>query len=349
MFLPVILIHRYGWLGFLLFSVPNIIGCTAFGYVLRTPERSKALVEKYKSAMSLFAVVTIAFHVFFIAMLALVFLNDSLLFISAWLPFVILLLGCCLSLLPTRFWPILAVMVWSVSLLAGISLLPVHELPKGNLPWQDVVWLLPITTFGFFLSPYLDPTFHKALQQSPSKHSFGVFGIAFLLMIGITIAYVDIGPPGSATTLFTVSALLGLHFALQAMFTIGAHFKEGLAIASGKRKLFFVVLLLIACFIADLIAHRFGGVASSGNWLPHWQEDYVRFFVFYGLIFPAIVATFMFTGRRFTPLRIALFTFAGLLSLPLLEVGYLHGQAWLTVLPVVVFLVWAFADRKSIT
>ena len=91
MFLPVILIHRYGWLGFLIFSIPNVIGCAAFGYVVRTPERSKELVEKYKTAISLFAIVTIAFHVFFIAMLSNVFLNETVISISIWLPFGILI------------------------------------------------------------------------------------------------------------------------------------------------------------------------------------------------------------------------------------------------------------------
>jgi hypothetical protein len=71
--------------------------------------------------------------------------------------------------------------------------------------------------------------------------------------------------------------------------------------------------------------------------------------VFYGLIFPAIVAAFMLTGKPFTPIRVTLFVLAALLSLPLLEVGYLGDQAWLSVLPVVVFLTWAFADRKSLS
>jgi hypothetical protein len=342
MFLPVLLIHRYGWLGFLIFTIPNIIGCTAFGYVIRTPERSKSLVEKYKTVMSLFAIVTIAFHIFFIAMLSLVFLNDFLYLISLWIPFCILAIGACLAFLPTKLWPILAGILWIFSIVVGLSFFPYKVFPPGELPWQDAIWLLPITTFGFFLSPYLDPTFHRALQCSPSKHSFGVFGIAFLLMIGVTSAY-------QGSVLFTLSVLLGLHLALQSIFTIGAHIREGIRIEPAKRKKIFILLTLLAGIVGVVVAHRFGGVSPSGNWLPGWQDDYLRFFVFYGLIFPALVAMFMFTGRTFTPLRVALFIFTALFALPLLEVGYLRGQAWLTVLPVVVFLTWAFADRKSLT
>jgi hypothetical protein len=194
--------------------------------------------------------------------------------------------------------------------------------------------------FGFFLSPYLDPTFHRALQCSPSKHSFGVFGITFALMIVITCLY-------QGTILTMLSLLLGLHLALQTIFTIGAHMKEGLRIEAGKRKPFFIALLAIACLIAVGIAHRSGGVSPTSNWLPGWQDDYLRFFVFYGFIFPGLVAIFMLAGKTFTPLRVTLFTFVALFSLPLLEVGYIGSQEWLSVLPVVVLLTWVFADRSK--
>ncbi|MDP7005535.1 MAG: hypothetical protein QF718_04930 [Phycisphaerales bacterium] len=351
MFLPVILMHRYGWLGFWIFSIPNVIGCTAFGYVLRTPERSKELVEKYKTAISLFAIVTVAFHIFFIAMIGLVYFNNfSLGVMSLWVPFCILLAGAFLAFLPTKVWPIIAAILWVFSVIAGLTFLPFKEVPQGEMPWQDAIWLLPITTFGFFLSPYLDPTFHRALQCSPSKHSFGIFGLTFIVMIGITTAYLGIASPNLDSTIFNFSILLGLHFALQSIFTIGAHIKEGLRIELDKRKPLFIVILAFACLIAVGIAHRAGGVSPSGNWLPQWQDDYLRFFVFYGLIFPGLVATFMLTRRTFTPIRVALFALIALLSLPLLEIGYLGNQAWLSVLPVVVLLTWAFADRtKSVS
>jgi hypothetical protein len=348
MFLPIILIHRYGWLGFWVFSIPNVIGCTAFGYILRTPERSKELVEKYKTAISLFAIVTIAFHTFFIAMIALVYFNNfSLGVMSLWIPFCILLAGACLAFLPTKSWPVLAAILWIFSLIAGITLLPFNEVPKGVMPWQDAIWILPIMTFGFFLSPYLDPTFHRALQCSPSKHSFGIFGITFIVMIGITTAYLGIAPQNLDSTIFNFSILLGLHFALQSIFTIGAHIKEGLRIELGNRRTLFIVVLAFACLISVAIAHRAGGVSPSGNWLPQWQDDYLRFFVFYGLIFPGLVSTFILTGRVLTPLRVSLFAIIALLSLPFLEVGYLGNQAWFSVLPVVILLTWTFADRTK--
>ena len=326
MFLPVLLIHRYGLLGFLIFTIPNIIGCTAFGYVVRTPERSKALVAKYKSAMSLFAIVTIAFHLFFIAMLTGTPTH-------IWIPFAVLFAGGCLAFLPIRWWPILAVFLWLFSVYVGVTLLPLEPITEGEMPWQDAIWLLPITTFGFFLSPYLDPTFHRAIQCSPSKHSFVVFGVSFAIMIGVTCLYQN-------SILESATMLIGLHLLLQTIFTVGAHIKEGLHIESPNKKWLFVVLGIVGSMIAIGIAYRTQEVTEVS------LNDYLRFFVFYGLIFPALVATFMLTGRRFTPIRVSLFVLVALFSLPLLEIGYLGGQAWLTVLPVVVFLTWAFADRK---
>jgi len=343
MFLPVVLMHRYGWVGFMLFSIPNVLGCAAFGYVVKTPKRSRALVQKYKTAMVFFAIATVAFHTFFIAMVANVYLNDSVIGISLWLPFCILGASASLAFLPTKCWPILAACLWVFSIYVGISFLPFEAAPIGTLPWQDAIWLLPITTFGFFLCPYLDPTFHRALQCSPSKHSFGIFGLAFIAMIGVTCTY-------QGSILIALGTLLGLHLALQSIFTIGAHLKEGMNIEIRNRKWRFIVLTIVACFIAVAISRRFGSASPAGNWFPEAMDDYLRFFVLYGLVFPGIVATFMLTGRAFTPLRVVLFVIVAVLSLPLLEIGYIGGQAWLSILPVVVFLTWAFADRaKGIT
>jgi len=333
MFLPVILIDRYGWAGFFMFAVPNIIGCTAFGYVLRTPERSKAMVENYRGALSSFAVITIAFHAFFLAIVARYFIPD----IPSWwmivLPAFVLLSGMCISFLPNRWWPILAALIWCTSLGIGISLWPgsLNIEATQTHPWQEVIWLFPITTFGFLLCPYLDPTFHKALQSSPSKHSFAIFGLTFALMIGLTCLYRDAMMVGFAT-------LILVHIVSQATFTVGAHIREGWLCEMSSRRTLFAIGTVVACAIAVLIAHR------SHESLQEMKDDYLRFFVFYGLIFPGLVATFVFTKKPFTLVRGTLFALVALLSLPLLEVGYIGGSAWLSVLPVVVFVTWAFSD-----
>ncbi len=334
MFLPIILIDRYGWAGFFMFAVPNVVGCTAFGYVLRTPKRSQELVEKYRGALASFAVITIAFHAFFLAIVARYFISD----IPSWwmiaLPALVLLSGSLLSLLPNRMWPILATAVWLLSVGIGISFWPgaIDVEASQTHPWQDVVWLLPITTFGFFLCPYLDPTFHRALQSSPSKHSFGVFGLTFTVMIGLTCMYRD-------AMLAGLSVLILVHIFSQATFTVGTHIREGWLCEIKNRRALFVVGAIFACAIAITIAHR------SHESLLGMTDDYLRFFVFYGLVFPGLVAAFIWTKRKFSPLRIALFTIVALICMPLLEAGYIGNSAWLSILPVVAFVTWAFADQ----
>ncbi|MDP7009345.1 MAG: hypothetical protein QGI78_07225 [Phycisphaerales bacterium] len=334
MFLPVILFDRYGWAGFFMFSIPNVLGCTAFGYVLRSPERSKAIVKKYRGALASFAAITIAFHAFFLAGIANFFISDFPQWWNIGLPTIVILLGVALSFLPNRYWPLLATIIWCTSVGIGVAFWPgsIHLESSPTHPWQDIVWLLPITTFGFFLCPYLDPTFHRALQSSPSKHSFGVFGITFALMILLTCMYKDALVVG-------LSTIIVIHILLQAVFTISAHMREGWRCESKTRRVVFSLGTVLACVIAVIAALR-----TPEN-VQGMTNDYLRFFVFYGLIFPSFVAAFLWTKRSFTLIRGILFAFTLLLLIPLLESGYIGGSTWLCVLPVVVYAVWALADQ----
>jgi hypothetical protein len=333
MFLPVLVLHRYGWEGFAVFAIPNIVGCTLFGYIVRTPERSRALVEKYARAMSLFAIVTIAFHAFFISILLLMQYDNLGNWMSVLIPIVIIVGGGCLSFLPSRTLPILALVIWVASLVVGFTLLPLETEITQERPWQDVLWLAPITIFGFLLCPYLDPTFHKAIQSSPSKHAFGVFGLAFAIMIAVTCLYHDV-------VMKTITLGIGVHLVAQTLFTVGVHFKEGATVGEQTNRRQFVVIALLASIIAIGIAHRPQAVEEG------LVNDYLRFFVFYGLVFPGIVSTFMLAKRAFTPMRIAMFCVVALASLPLLEQGYIGESPWMSVLPVVALLVWLFTSTK---
>ena len=331
MFLPIVMLQKYGWPGFFLFAIPNVIGCTAFGYVVRTPERSKALVEKYGTAMAIFAIVTIAFHAFFVAMIVQMQHTDSGAMTIIGIAMGLLIVGGLLATLHTRFWPIVAVGLWIFSAIVGITLLPFEAAIEGTRPWQDVIWFMPITTLGFLLCPYLDPTFHRAIQETPSKHSFAVFGITFACLIAMTCLYYD-------DLQRNRTILLTMYLGAQTVFTVGVHFKEGCRIASKFKKLF-VVLAIIASTVAIGIAIR-----------PHGDDglvkDYLRFFAFYGFVFPGLVAIFMLTKQSFTPKRLALFSLVTLLSLPLLEAGYIGESPWFTILPVVVLLTWVFTNRR---
>ena len=319
-----------------MFAIPNVIGCTLFGYIVRTPERSKALVEKYARAMSWFAIVTIAFHAFFIVMMMLMHCENANPLLTRFLPFGIVIVGGVVALLPSRVWPYLALIVWATSLAIGYSLLPIENEISQSRPWQDVIWLTPIVTFGFLFCPYLDPTFHRAIQCSPSKHAFGVFGITFGAMIGVTCLYHNV-------ILETLTVGIGIHLVIQTLFTIGAHFREGARVNNRKNRRRFVCFAFVAGLIAIEAAHR-----------PHAVEegltnDYLRFFVFYGLVFPGLVSTFMATRRSFSTKRVMVFSIVAVASLPFLEWGYVGESPWLTVLPTIALLVWLFASYKKPT
>lgn len=319
-----------------MFAIPNVIGCTLFGYIVRTPERSKALVEKYARAMSWFAIVTIAFHAFFIVMMMLMHCENANPLLTRFLPFGIVIVGGVVALLPSRVWPYLALIVWATSLAIGYSLLPIENEISQSRPWQDVIWLTPIVTFGFLFCPYLDPTFHRAIQCSPSKHAFGVFGITFGAMIGVTCLYHNV-------ILETLTVGIGIHLVIQTLFTIGAHFREGARVNNRKNRRRFVCFAFVAGLIAIEAAHR-----------PHAVEegltnDYLRFFVFYGLVFPGLVSTFMATRRSFSTKRVMVFSIVAVASLPFLEWGYIGESPWLTVLPTIALLVWLFASYKKPT
>src|SRR6187397_1723561 len=65
MFLPVLLVRDYGGWGWIVFAVPNVIGAAAMGWILRSGEISRRIVENHRVACLSFSAVTILFHVLF--------------------------------------------------------------------------------------------------------------------------------------------------------------------------------------------------------------------------------------------------------------------------------------------
>ena len=65
MYLPVLLVRDYGIWGWVVFAIPNVIGAAAMGWTVRDADASRQLVGAHRMAMSAFAVVTVAFQLFF--------------------------------------------------------------------------------------------------------------------------------------------------------------------------------------------------------------------------------------------------------------------------------------------
>ena len=344
MFLPVVLLHRYGWSGVLLFAIPNILGCAAFGYIVKTPQYSKSMVKKYGRIMGTFSIVTIAFHAFFLLMLFKldylsnqIDMNPLVQFItptkSALIILAIAIFLYCLRFLPNMGWIIFGSICWIMSIFFGFAFLPLETSVETSRAWTDMIWLLPITTFGFLLCPYLDATFHKALQSSPSKHCFGVFGIAFAAMIVVTCLYQEV-------ILKTLPLLLIIHVCTQCAFSISTHFFEGIKVWGDKRKNLYFILLLFSSTIALLIA-------NNNSTVVEYTEDYLRFFLFYGLIFPGLVFLLLLKNASLTSGRIICFIVFTLACLPLLEAAYLGIEPWLSIIPILGLVAWDFANCNA--
>lgn len=347
MYLPIILLERYGWTGFLVFAVPNVLGCAAFGYIVRTRRRSESMITRHRPVMIAFSLVMIAYHLFFIGMLTMRMGGGSEsidLFPGAALALIILAAGLAVSAAPLRVWPWLAVMVYGISVAAlfGIGFEPLQSIGwQGVQPTLDAAWLAPTIGFGFLLCPYLDLTFHRAAQQSPSRHSFGVFGVAFAVMLVLTAAYHELGSKPISAVFGEGSLagrLLATHLFAQMVFTIGAHSRELRAHRAAS-----VVLrrggglLLPLLGLAPVVA----GALASWSYAVN-EQMYIRWLVFYGLIFPAYVLVFIgpWRAKRVTATNLAQLAVAIIAFIPLYELGFIHNWA-VAALPPVILLVLA--------
>jgi hypothetical protein len=343
MFLPHVMLERFGWPGFIAFAVPNILGCAGFGYVL-SRANAKRLRAKHATAMTWFSLVTIAFHIFFVCLLWRWLappgvLDDwSLLFA----PFILLIGAVIVYGIPDRYWPAPAALVYAISL--GVW----FTLGRGSLstitwtgtePMANLAWMTPIVVLGFLACPYLDLTFYRARLETPSRHAFAVFGVAFGLMILFTCAYWQrIG----MTAWF---GLLAVHLFAQSMLTVGVHLRE--MERAGDRALLLPKRLRNATIVLMAMMLLLAGFATSKSMMI---DMYLRFFVFYGLIFPAYVVIVMPTATDANRGHVARNVFLTTLALAIFcELGFLHGYDWLLTIPVATVLIWSASRRRGRT
>lgn len=351
MYLPVILIRHWGWAGFLAFAIPNVLGCAGFGYACRRVD-SERLCREHAGALALFSAVTIAYQVFFVAWMARSFAPASATVPPTWLAaLAILAVGLLLSLGRGGFWP------WLGSVAALVSLSLWLALPSGLLAGVpaggdmtngSLILALPIVVFGFLLSPWLDRTFHRARQESPSVHSFGVFGVSFAGVILLTAAY---GASGEA---FLTRAVV-VHMAVQATFTVAAHARELRVAPVPRGQRWRQAALVLPALV--------GAGAASVPVAP--ETIYLLFLGFYALLFPGYVVLFMRpsvpslgpgTPRALgvvarpwprTSAWLAGFAILVLLAAPFAALGFLERKTWLLPIPVVMLVVAALFGPRA--
>ena len=183
MFLPIILLDRFGVWGFWAFAIPNVLGCAAFGYVFNA-ESSRRFARQHLDAIRWFGLATIAFQVFFLGWSSGTFIYGP----EAAMAGDAAMVG---TMTDSMVWPVLGTMLtWSVGAVAlasrgdsfwrwfgvasigvGLVLLGLVIDRADGLPTTapretglSVAAAAPIIALGFICCPALDPTFHRARQ-----------------------------------------------------------------------------------------------------------------------------------------------------------------------------------------
>lgn len=327
MWLPIVLLGMYGWSGFWLFAIPNVIGCAVMGYLIRSPEQSRKLVDTHRGPMRWFSVATIGYQLFFLAFIFgtqgwMLGMPDSTL-PALLIPAGAFILACIGSLIPFSVWPWLGTIVFAASMvtwgLMGTG--TTDMIPEtGSEPAMDLVPLAPLIVLGFIACPWLDATFHRARQIAPSHHAFGVFGVTFFAMLLFITCYFRVS--GTEFWWFVLA-----FFCYQTIFTMSVHLREIrlLSDANGWGSSGF----LSACSLIGLMIGYGIWQVCCANIARDWLDDtYLRFLALYGLVFPAWILAFMLGRGRMTRGNLVLFLIGLVVALPMAELGMLHTSKW---------------------
>ena len=320
MFLPFILLEQFGWPGFLAFFIPNVLGCALFGYVL-TPARQEWVRRHCSSLCLWFSLATLFYQAFFAGWMIAPIGAISVVFSGI----------CAARFFGDSGWLRFAALITFVSACAiDWDRLPaLIELPStGTQPLESLVALSPAIALGFLACPYLDLTFHRALEKSPSRHAFLIFGMAFAVTLLCVATFWDsaLGHPRFARALTML-------WGCQLLFTIGAHAREGWGEARSRSRTLLVVWVL-------LIGLALGWLTRShpDAWWGTGKETYLRILVLYGLVFPYL----LFMRLCAIPTWLAILTV--LVSLPFFEMGFMQNRTLALFIPLGLLSVLAMAS-----
>lgn len=297
MFLPIMMLRRFGWPGFLVFAIPNVIGLIAFGYLFDV-EKARAALQRHRLAMRFFSLATVAFQLFFITWMTLRLdfpggvITALGVGMGAWA------ISLAMLRFPDDVWWKLGTIVWICSIVLFVLHLFGHgpgELARrpmsGDIDGLNLVALAPAIVFGFLLCPWLDGSFHRARIRSGSPHTFIIFGAAFIPMILFTCTYAIGGD-------ILIVRLVLIQLAVQATFTTAVHLREawsGGCDADSSKNAPGVRRWTFALWVPG-IAILLGAFSLTAD-----LSTYLRFLGFYGLAFPAYVLFFMIIGARRAP------------------------------------------------
>ena len=356
MYLPVLLTRDYGWWGWVVFAVPNVVGAAAMAWVLRDADASRRVTDHHRAACVVFTLVTIAFHAFFAVYIVRQVAGISV----AWL--VVPVVGHVLAMSMLRRGGVadrvLAMLTFAVSITAFLIAVLWSETnragdsPFGTLPWnKDLLALAPVCVLGFLCCPYLDLTFHRARQSTTpagGRFAFTVgFGALFLAMISFTLWYAK--PLASIPFMpywNVAGVVILIHIVTQMVFTVSVHTRElRRPMSTGVLG---PVLLVGGAGALGFIDLTYPGLFHD---MRTGELIYRSFMGMYGLVFPAYVWICMLPSRGAAgPTRRNLLVCAGavLVALPMFWMGFIERQTlWLLPGVAVVLLARLFARRAS--
>ncbi len=328
MFLPFVLLGQFGLPGFFAFLIPNVLGCAAFGYVL-TPARQQFVRERCAGVCLWFSLATIAYQAFFAGWM----LDPPIAF--GVVVIAILLAGS----FGDRGWVRLAVIVTAGSaacfaseFFSGNGAQSLMHLPtSGTNPPDSLLGLIPVIALGFIACPYLDLTFHRALEKSPSRHAFLVFGIVFGATLFGVASFWNAHLSSKANGPTITFALLAL-WAIQLCFTIGAHARE----VRPRWRLAGIWVLLLGLALGWMTR------LAPADWMGGGEATYLRLLVLYGLVFPF----FLLFRLRKIPDWLGWLTIAA--SSPFYELGFMQNRTDMLFVPIglIFVLLIAYSDKR---
>ncbi|MBL4698970.1 MAG: hypothetical protein JKX70_09075 [Phycisphaerales bacterium] len=369
MFLPTILMRDMGWMGFIIFAIPNVIGAASMGWLLKSRIDSVRFVEKHPGVIWWFSAITLAFHVFWILWI-MNFVRIAFPMPETYLQIVaaVVIAFTIISQRALRFnrMPRVAavLLTFSVSTLIATFIFPdiaqatdemVKAAPKSIAP----LWMLPVMVFGFALAPYLDITFHHARQELDTQRNGRIgftigFILFFALMIILTTRYAGVmiwalnGEPYPDTMILPpwLSAALLIHIFGQWVFTVRVHIHGIRTIpgAQDKQAMLFVIILIGGLF--GLGAMKLPDYAT----LTGGEIVYRSFMGFYGLVFPTFI-TYRFIQARNAkkPISPIAAWIAITLAMPMFWIGFMDRQNIWLVPGVIIVLLGALVVKAQRT
>jgi hypothetical protein len=174
MYLPVLMVRDYGVAGWVVFTVPNVIGAAAMGSVLRRPGAAEDLSRKHWAAAVAFSIVTILFHAFFVGWIIRSLVGDAAEVIT-----VIATLAFYFFGRRGRGDILIAAALFAASVCAFIVAASIPGLHTngsiGVKPIVGLAYLAPVCVFGFLLCPYLDLTFLRARKATETRAGIAAF------------------------------------------------------------------------------------------------------------------------------------------------------------------------------